>query len=176
MVDLEHPIDDLVELFKAEIHEYKRAYKINESSSRRRLDKISKYLLCWNLAQQQKTLGEIAAEVYAKSWPEIAALSKECDPIELTPTEIEARARELRKTGRYVDGWYYKQAKEDLIEEKTRKIVEESKQQKQKLRTTFKVRATLRKRVWLNIRSASKLIDGVQQYPPSRSKTRSKEK
>jgi hypothetical protein len=171
MVDLEYPIDDLVELFKTEVHAYKRGYKINELSSRKRLDKIPEYLRCWDLAEQEKTLGQIAAEVYANSWPEIAPISKECDLIEPTPREIDARAKELQKAGRYEERWSYKQAKEDLIEEKTRNNVEKSTQQKQKLQTTFKVRAKLKNLVWRNIKSARQQIDGVKQYPPSRSKT-----
>ncbi len=156
MADLEHPVDDLAELFKSEL----RRIRGNHVRSRKRLDKTEDYFQCWDLARREKTLSEIAKEVYPKDWPDMPKFGDSV-PFEPSPTEIEVRAKELRQKGQCAYSWSFRQAHEDLLEERQIKLAAQQKSSKTQSRMLSRTRRTLRQRVWRNIQAAYNLIEAV---------------
>ena len=156
MADLEHPIGDLAELFKTEL----RQVRANLPRSRKRLDKVEKYLLCWDFATREMTLSEIAEKVYPDEWRTLPAKMEFSIP-ELTPKEIETRAKALRQKGLYAYSWSFKQAREELTEERIKQLTGNKTSAEKALNGALRIRQTLRQRVWRNIQTAHRRIEAM---------------
>ena len=156
MVDLEHPLDDLVELFKNEV----RIVATTPRRGRKRLDKLDEYLPCWDHAQKGWTLREIAKEVYPQHWAE---LPKNVEELSIKPTqnEIKEKAKELRQKGQCGYDWSFKQAREDLEEEKLQLNKISAEALRKTFRERLKARRALRKKVWRNIQAAHRWIQDI---------------
>lgn len=163
MADLDHPVDDLVELFKSELQRIKGG----PPPSRKRLDKTDDYIKCWDLVRRKMTLSEIAKAVYPEKWSELPPGIAESLFVEPTPKETENRARELRAKGQCAYNWSFRQAREDLIEEKIKQKKIQDKLVKRAVRDALRLRATLRQRVWRNIQRAHDSIKRIApKFPP----------